>query len=108
MLAVKNPESKLLLADMGGTRLHELLVWKALRDHGSYPNNISVDLSAIAHLYADSPCSGQLVYVIRQLGTDRVLFASDFPFDRTPSDPTAAVEAEDGQRVTAKARAKRR
>lgn len=93
MLAVKNPRSKLILAHMGGTRFHELLVLKALREHGSYVNNVWVDLSAVAHLYADSPYRDQLVHVIRQLGTDRVLYASDFPFDRTPAQAIADVHA---------------
>ncbi|MBT9556352.1 MAG: amidohydrolase family protein [Myxococcales bacterium] len=93
MLAVKNPKSKLILAHMGGTRFHELLVLTALREHGSYANNVWVDLSAVAHLYADSPYRDQLVHVIRRLGTDRVLFASDFPFDRTPAQAMADVHA---------------
>lgn len=93
MLAVKNPKSKLILAHMGGTRFHELLVLKSLRDHGSYPNNLWVDLSAVAHLYAGTPYADQLVHVIRQLGTERVLFASDFPFDRTPTEAMADLHA---------------
>jgi predicted TIM-barrel fold metal-dependent hydrolase len=33
----------------------------------------------VAPLYADSPFAGQLLWVCRQVGVDRVLFGSDWP-----------------------------
>ncbi|MCY1055655.1 amidohydrolase family protein [Nannocystis sp. SCPEA4] len=48
---------------------------------------------AVSELYARSPCKEQLVYVIRKIGVDRVLFGSDFPFVRTPTEAIDDVES---------------
>lgn len=93
MLAAKHPDAKLILAHMGGTRFHDALLLAALRQYAWYRNNIWVDLSATAHLYARSPYREQLVWVIRQIGVDRVLFGSDFPFATTTAEARGDVEA---------------
>ncbi len=43
-----------------------------------YTRNLWFDLSATAHFFADSPYEEQLVWVARQIGTDRLLFGSDW------------------------------
>ncbi|MDC0670578.1 amidohydrolase family protein [Nannocystis radixulma] len=93
MLAVTNPEARIVLAHMGGTRFHDMLVLTMLQEYDWYRNNIWVDLSAVSELYARSPYKEQLVYVIRKIGVDRVLFGSDFPFVRTPTEAIDDVES---------------
>lgn len=45
--------------------------------------SVRVDVSVTASLYADSPYRDQFVCVLRQVGIDRVLFGSDYPFYTT-------------------------
>jgi predicted TIM-barrel fold metal-dependent hydrolase len=91
LLAIKNPKAKIILAHMGGTKFNDVLLLSVLKAEEYYPNNLWVDLSAVASMYADSPLEEQLVWVIRQLGVDRVLFGSDFPI-RTPAEAIGDVE----------------
>lgn len=42
--------------------------------------NIWVDISAVPYIYEDSPYIEQFKWTIRKIGTDRVLFGSDYPF----------------------------
>jgi predicted TIM-barrel fold metal-dependent hydrolase len=93
MLAVTHPEARIVLAHMGGTRFHDMLVLAMLQEYDWYRNNLWVDLSAVSELYARSPYKEQLVYVIRKIGVDRVLFGSDFPFVRTPAEAIDDVES---------------
>jgi predicted TIM-barrel fold metal-dependent hydrolase len=80
------------LAHMGGVRFHEFALFGLVRRFAWYPRNVWCDLSAVAAFYADSPYSEQLVWVIRAIGTDRVLFGSDWPVD-APAKAVAAVQA---------------
>jgi len=92
-LALHSPETCIVLAHMGGTRFHELLILSQLRRYTWYPDNLWFDLSGVAAMYARSPYVDQLVFVIRRLGVDRALFGSDYPFVRTPSEAIEDVEA---------------
>ena len=77
-----NPANKsvnIILAHMGGFNLTEALAFKQLERYPEYGRNVWFDFSSIARLYADSPFSDQLVWVCHQLGTDRLLFGSDYP-----------------------------
>ena len=85
MLAARVPEARIVLAHMGGTRFHEVLLLSVLQRYPWYRNNMWVDLSAVAAMYADSPYRDLLVHVIRKIGVNRVLFGSDVPFARTTS-----------------------
>jgi predicted TIM-barrel fold metal-dependent hydrolase len=93
MVAAKAPDAQIVLAHMGGTKFHEVLVLAALREYSWYRNNLWVDLSAVAKLYARSPYSEQLLYVVRRVGVDRVLFGSDFPFTGTPAEAIEDVKS---------------
>jgi hypothetical protein len=53
---------------------------------------VYVDISAAAPLYADSPYADQFIWVLRKVGTDRILFGSDFPL-YTPAEALDAVRA---------------
>ncbi len=76
---------------MGGARFDEMLVTVILAEYPWYKRNIWVDVSYTAGLYAGSPYHEQFVWVLRQIGIDRVLFGSDYPL-RTTSEAIADVE----------------
>lgn len=74
------PETQVILAHMLGPSFLELLVYRVLAEYPSYARNAWFELSGIAPLYADSPLAPQLTWLCRELGVDRVLFGSDYPF----------------------------
>ncbi|KIG18380.1 hypothetical protein DB30_00665 [Enhygromyxa salina] len=92
MLAAKNPDAQLVLAHMGGTKFHDLLLLSMLSQYTWFQNNIWVELSGVARMYTRSPYAEQLAFVARAIGMDRVLFGSDYPFSRTPSEAIDDVE----------------
>lgn len=89
-LATANPRAQIVLAHMGATRFLDVLILRTLRDYQFYANNVWVELSTVAHMFADSPYEAQLTWVIRQVGVDRVLFGSGFPH-RTPAEAIGDV-----------------
>ncbi len=91
-LAVTHPNARLVLAHLGGIRFHEMAMFGIARKFAWYPRNVWFDISATAPFFADSPYREQLVWVIRSVGTDRVLFGSDWPVDE-PARAAAAVRA---------------
>ena len=78
-LALSFPNGRFVLTHMGGIRFDDVLVFRLLELYPFYPRNVWFDLSAVAPLYVDSPYAAQLRFVCRSVGTDRVLFGSDFP-----------------------------
>jgi uncharacterized protein len=78
-LALAFPNGRFVLTHMGGIRFDDVLVFRLLELYPFYPRNVWFDLSAVAPLYVDSPYAPQLRFVCRSVGTDRVLFGSDFP-----------------------------
>jgi len=78
-LALAFPSGRFVLTHMGGIRFDDVLVFRLLELYPFYPRNVWFDLSAVAPLYVDSPYAAQLRFVCRSVGTDRVLFGSDFP-----------------------------
>lgn len=78
-LALGFPSGRFVLTHMGGVRFDDVLVFRLLELYPFYPRNVWFDLSAVAPLYVDSPYAAQLRFVCRSVGTDRVLFGSDFP-----------------------------
>jgi predicted TIM-barrel fold metal-dependent hydrolase len=78
-LALAFPQGRFVLTHMGGIRFDDVLVFRLLELYPFYPRNVWFDLSAVAALYADSPYAAQLLWVCRSVGTDRVLFGSDYP-----------------------------
>jgi predicted TIM-barrel fold metal-dependent hydrolase len=53
-------------------------------------DNVWFDISAIANTYVGSPVQAELVWTIRKVGTDRILFGSDWPV-YTPAETANAV-----------------
>ncbi len=85
-LALANPNTKIVLAHMAGTKFHEMLLFAVFAKGPYYKNNVYFDLSAIAELYVDSPRQDELMWTMRQIGIKQFLFASDFPvFDLKPA-----------------------
>jgi len=77
------------LAHMGLTSFRETVTFAQLRKLG-VGENVYFDLSAIAVLFANSPVQAELVWTIRKIGVDHVLFGSDWPVD-TPAVAEKAV-----------------
>lgn len=88
LLAVKQPRARIIIAHIGGPRFHEMALFAMVKVFPYYHNNVWFDLSATSHLFAGSPYEAELRWLARQLGTDRILFGSDFPVDR----PAHAVD----------------
>jgi predicted TIM-barrel fold metal-dependent hydrolase len=84
-LALAFPQVRIVLTHMGGIRFDDILVFRVLELYPFYPRNVWFDLSAVASLYVDSPYAEQLRWVCRAVGTDRVLFGSDFPLTSLPA-----------------------
>ncbi len=78
-LALALPQARLVLTHLGGVRFSDVLVFRVLDLHPFTPRNVWFDLSGVAALYADSPFAQQLLWVCRQVGTERILFGSDWP-----------------------------
>ncbi|MDD2774178.1 MAG: amidohydrolase family protein [Elusimicrobiales bacterium] len=90
-LCVSNPNTKFILAHMGGLKFTDMLVFYALRQYPWYPNNVWFDTSFVATMFAGSPYQEQLVWVIRKIGVDRFLYGSDYPIFDT-EDAIAGIE----------------
>lgn len=90
LLSYRHPKTKLVLAHMGFSQFRETFSFAQMRriNNGVRPN-VWFDVSAIATAYAGSPLQPELVWTMRQIGMDRILFGSDWPVDT----PKAAVEA---------------
>jgi len=91
MLAIQHPKARMVLAHMGYTYFREAVSFYTLRKLG-IAGNVWFDISAIAPTYAGSPVQPELVWTIRKVGTDRVLFGSDWPV-YTPAEAITAVRS---------------
>jgi uncharacterized protein len=87
-LALAHPRTKLILAHMGHSQFRQFLSFGVLKKLGMQ-TNVFFDTSALATTFADSPLEAELVWVMRQVGMDRMLFGSDWPVDT----PAAAIDA---------------
>lgn len=90
-LSMAQPRTRFVLAHMGFAGFRETMAFALLRKLGA-PRNVWLDVSAIAVAYARSPLAAELVWTMRQVGIDRILFGSDWPVD-TPGVARAAVRA---------------
>ena len=89
MLAIQHRKTKIVLAHMGFTYFREAVSFATIRRLGM-ADNVWFDISAIAPTYADSPVQAELVWTMRKVGIDRILFGSDWPV-YTPSEAITAV-----------------
>jgi hypothetical protein len=86
-LAMAAPESRLILAHAHGPGFPQLLVYDIVARYPEWRRNVWVDISVTAAMLAGSPFAAQLVWVLRKVGVDRVVFGSDYPVD----DPITAI-----------------
>lgn len=90
MLAASHPTARLVVAHMGFSEFRQTSVFVALREYPWWTNNVYFDCSATVPYYVDSPVEAELVWTIRALGVDRMMFGSDFPV-YTPTDALDAL-----------------
>jgi uncharacterized protein len=88
-LTMSQPGTKFILAHMTFARFRETITFSMLRRMNA-GNNVWFDLSAIATTYAGSPMQAELVWTIRKIGTDRMIFGSDWPL-YSPAEALAAT-----------------
>lgn len=89
-LSADQPEARIIIAHAYGPRFLELIVYEVLaRYPGFWNRNVWVDLSFAAKMFAGSPYQEQFAWSVRQVGVDRLLFASDYPLDS----PVEALDA---------------
>ena len=81
LMLIEHPTARMVLAHAGAPRFLEMSIFGMLRKFSYYKRNVWFDLSMIAHIFADSPYEDELVWVTRLIGTDRMLFGSDYPVD---------------------------
>lgn len=88
-LAMSAPQTRLILAHAHGTDFASLLMYEVLSRYPWWPRKVWIDISATAPLLAGGPFAEQFRWVLEKVGTDRILFGSDYPLD----DPASAVAA---------------
>jgi uncharacterized protein len=88
-LTMSQPKTRFILAHMTFTRFREVMVFAMVPKLGG-ARNVWFDTSAIATTYANSPVEAELVWTMRQIGMDRILFGSDWPVDSPALALTAA------------------
>lgn len=91
LLSVQHPQTKFVFAHMGFSHFREAVTFPAIERLGM-GGNVWFDISAIAPTYAGSPVVPELVWTMRKVGIDHILFGSDFPA-YTPAESIAAVRS---------------
>ena len=89
-LASRAPRTRIIVGHIGLTRFLDTAVIASLRRRPGWADNLFLDLSGTATLFARSPAVEDLQWVIR-LFPDRVLFGSDFPHDTSSQAIDAAT-----------------
>lgn len=88
-LSIKHPKARLVLAHMGYSQFRETMAFAVLKKLGR-GGNVWFDTSFIVSSFVDSPVAPELLWTMRQIGTDRFLFGSDWPIE-TPADAAASL-----------------
>lgn len=88
-LAMAAPDARLILAHAHGPSFPQLLVYDALARYPWWRRQVWVDISVAAAMFANGPFAGQFTWTLRKVGTDRIVFGSDYPLD----DPMQAIRA---------------
>ena len=88
-LAMAVPDAKLILAHAHGPGFSQLLVYDIVGRYPWWQRNVWIDISVTGLMLADGPFAEQFAWVLRKVGTDRVVFGSDYPLD----DPMTAARA---------------
>ena len=75
-----SPETKICLAHVGGWRYLDFGIYGDLRRRTAIDINVYFDLSASCVLFYQTPFQEQFRWITENIGGDRLLFGSDFPF----------------------------
>jgi uncharacterized protein len=88
-LAMAVSDAKLILAHAHGPGFPQLLVYDIVGRYPQWHRNVWIDISVTGPMLAGGPFAEQFAWVLRKVGTDRVIFGSDYPLD----DPMTAARA---------------
>lgn len=88
-LATAVPESRIILAHAHGPGFAQLLIYDILARYPDWQRNVWIDISVTGPMMAGGPFAEQFAWVLRKMGTDRVVFGSDYPVDH----PLAAMRS---------------
>jgi predicted TIM-barrel fold metal-dependent hydrolase len=79
-LAAQAPDTKLVLAHVGGTHFRYWNILKLARTADGFGfDNLYFDISATVLLAGDTPLEDEFVWTLRNVGIDKVLLGSDHP-----------------------------
>lgn len=78
-LALINPDTKFIFAHLGLIDFDKFSAFKLVKKQTNLFRNVWFDISVTVNTYADSPYEDQLVWVMRQVGIERIFFGSDDP-----------------------------
>jgi uncharacterized protein len=88
-LAMAVPDARIILAHAHGPGFPQLLIYDVVGRYPGWRRNVWIDISVTGLMLAGSPFAEQFAWVLRKVGTDRVIFGSDYPLD----DPMTAARA---------------
>jgi predicted TIM-barrel fold metal-dependent hydrolase len=88
-LAMAVPDARLILAHAHGPGFPQLLIYDIVGRYPGWHRNVWIDISVTGPMLAGSPFAEKFTWVLRKVGTDRVVFGSDYPLD----DPLTAARA---------------
>jgi predicted TIM-barrel fold metal-dependent hydrolase len=88
-LAMAVPEARLILAHAHGPGFAQLLIYDIVGRYPWWQRNVWIDISVTGLMLAGGPFAEQFTWVLRKVGTDRIVFGSDYPID----DPLTAAAA---------------
>jgi predicted TIM-barrel fold metal-dependent hydrolase len=74
---VNHPDTHVILAHMGGHRFLDCHVFAERRNSGA--DNVYFDVSSVSSLFRRSPYTNHLKWLIEKMGSDRVIFGSNYP-----------------------------
>jgi uncharacterized protein len=80
-LALAVPDAKLILAHAHGPCFPQLLVYDVVGRYPGWQRNVWIDISVTGMMLAGGPLAEQFTWVLRKVGTDRIIFGSDYPLD---------------------------
>jgi predicted TIM-barrel fold metal-dependent hydrolase len=80
-LAMAIPDAKLILAHAHGPGFPQLLVYDVVSRYPGWRRNVWIDISVTGPMLAGGPLAEQFARVLRKVGTDRIIFGSDYPLD---------------------------
>jgi len=78
-LALACPETKICFAHVGMHRFMEYYIFGALNGNPFFKMNVYFDLTSICSTFINSPFQEQVRWITERLGSERLLFGSDFP-----------------------------